>query len=88
MAVHSLSQICKDSGIQISTLMSKVMDFHGANPIQAYIVVDSTDLQPIGNIKYLGCNEATQDNTNVWDHEDKSTISEEGNTPKTRQDPS
>ena len=35
MAVHSLSQICKDFGIQMSTLMSKVMEFHGANPVQA-----------------------------------------------------
>ena len=33
----SLSQISKDFGLQISTLKTKVMAFHGADPIRANV---------------------------------------------------
>ena len=40
-AVNSLYTICKDFGLQNSTLKPKVMDFHGVDPTPAKVVVDS-----------------------------------------------
>ena len=48
-AVHSL--ICRDIGLQTSSLMTKLMAFHGADAVRAKIVVDGTVLE---QVSYFG----------------------------------
>ena len=42
MVVHPLRRICNDFGLQIFTLKTKVMAFHGADTIRTKIVVDGS----------------------------------------------
>ena len=56
MSVHSLTRIYNDFGLQNSALKTKVMAFHGADPIRANIVVDGTVIDQVSNFGYLGFN--------------------------------
>ena len=42
VGTHLLNRICKDSGLQISTLKAKVMAFRGTDPVRPEIVIDGT----------------------------------------------
>ena len=45
MGIHLLNGICKVSGLQISTIKTKVMAFRVTDPVRAKIVVDDTVLE-------------------------------------------
>ena len=49
-----LNRICKDSGLQISTIKTKVMPFCGTDPVRAKTVIDGTVLDQVSNFEYLG----------------------------------
>ena len=55
LGIHLSNGICKDSGLQISTIKTKVMAFCGTDPVQAKIVTDGTVLEQFSNLEYLGC---------------------------------
>ena len=53
MGIHLLNRMCKESGLQISTLKTKVMDCRGTDTVRAKIVIDSTVLEQVSNFEYL-----------------------------------
>ena len=56
MGMHLLSGVCKDTGLQISTIKTKVMAFCGTDPVRVKIVIDgrSTVLEQVSSFEYLG----------------------------------
>lgn len=54
--VRSLSHMCKDLRLQISTLKTKVIPFHGVGHIQIKIVVDGTLTDQASNFEYRDYN--------------------------------
>lgn len=54
MGIDLLNRICKDSGLQISTLKTKKIGFRGSDPVQAKIVINGTALEQVSNFEYLG----------------------------------
>ena len=56
MAAHSVHGVCKDFGLQVSTLKTKAITFNGADPIQAKIFADRIVLEQFSNSEYLAYN--------------------------------
>ena len=54
MGIHFLNGICKDSGLQISTIKTKVIAFCGTDPVRAKSVIDGTILEQFSSFEYLG----------------------------------
>ena len=52
--IHLLNGICKDPGLQIFTIKTKVMDFCGTYTVQTKIVIDTTVLEQVSSFEYLG----------------------------------